>query len=61
MRVVAHRLHIISKPQACGITSTEAQLKNFPKLITRLKEDEGRKDSFEPKTYPENFKYVTET
>ena len=58
MRVAAHRLHIISKLQARGITLTEVQLKNFPKLLMRLKEDEGWKDSFEPKTDPENFKYV---
>ena len=61
MRVAAHRLHIISELQARGITSTEVQLKNFPKLFTRLKEEEGRKDSFEPKTDLENFKYITET
>ena len=61
MRVAAHRLHIIGELKARGITPTEAQLKNFPKLLTRLKEDEGRKDSFEPKTDPENFKYLTET
>ena len=57
----AHQLHIISELQDRGITQTEEQLKNFLKLLTRLKEDEGRKDSFEPKTDPENFKYLTET
>ena len=51
------RPHIISELEARGITPTEEELGNFNKLLTRLKVAEGNKQSFEPKTPFENFKW----
>ena len=51
------RPHILSELSARGITPTDNELRNYNKLLTRLKTDEGNKTSFFPRTAYENFKW----
>ena len=51
------RPHILSELSARGITPTDNELRNYNKLLTRLKTDEGNKTAFFPRTAYENFKW----
>lgn len=51
------RPHIIAELNARGITPTEEELRNYPKLLKRLKTHEGNKESFAPVTDYMNFKW----
>ena len=51
------RPHIISELAARGITPSQGEMRDYQKLLKRLKDDEGDSKSFCPRTPFENFKW----